>query len=214
MKFQMLPDASKSTSKTLFPFACVFLGNTPLIPGPLPEKIMDVMTHLVCCYTDNVNSSVIKDERHKLLRSLIDSCDSLPEEGSYTAAIPQQLRVYVLGDNENEEIYTHCLSVSHPIIKDISEKNKIAAPCPGYYYMTGRCWVMLSNPLWRLKFDDKGVLGAVTTGSDQNDCSIRILITDMNITSKISYKVRDKIEGACRWNDFKQYVSSWFSFLD
>lgn len=212
MKFQQFPD----NANTLSSFACSLCGNTPLPPGPLPETLIDVFTYLVCCYTDDFDSSTVAEERQKLMKLLIESCDSLPEQGTYTAAVPKQLRVCVLADDDNAPPSTHCLSFSHTTIKDVCEKLRMATPKPGYHYMTGRCWVGLSNPSWRLELSNAGELNASNyqAGRGPHDCSIRILITDMNITSNVPQSVRNSLNRTCYWNELRQKVSSWFSFLD
>ena len=192
---------------------CSWLKDHPVTPGRATNEVLRQFQHLVRCFTEELEHEAVRKQMSEMFAALISSSDSTPSRGVYTAAVPKKLRVLVQDTTMPRHDYKYYISIP----KKLEEANGVPIPFSvGCYYMTGRCWVRLSNPKWRLALEEDGMLGLVAPEVDPGQCTMHFYLTEMNYLANINEWEKERLADLNSWVKFKNTIKGifLFSFLD
>jgi hypothetical protein len=192
---------------------CSWLRDHPVAPGRVTNEVLRQFQHLVRCFTEELEHEAVRQQMCVMFAALISSSDSNPSKGVYSAAVPKKLRVLVQDTAVPQHGYKYYISIP----KKLEEANGIPIPFNvGCYYMTGRCWVLLSNPQWRLALEEDGMLRLVAPEVDPGQCTMHFYLTEMNVLSQVYDWEKVRLNDLNAWVKFKNTIKDifLFTFLD
>ena len=108
------------------------------------QNLVAQLETVAASFEDTGKGSEISKAAQLLMTSLIQSSDNIIEKGSYTVGLPLPVRVRVATTTAKVGGYLTVKPTNTPM----------SGWSLGTYMCPGRCWLILSNPTWRLEQDN------------------------------------------------------------